>query len=131
DDVPMRISNPQQGGGGGFFGQTQEITTATALLPGGTAGMNVLGYAVSSGTNYPMEAYNFARFLTQDANAIAISGGTVAALINPPTSEQAFGGFRPGGAQNINDAFEPLLETALLNGITQADMLFANGLSDA
>ena len=128
DDVPLRISNPQQGGGGGRFGNNNDSDTATALLPGGTANMNVIGYAVSAGTSYPMEAYNFALFLTQNANAIAVSGGTVPALINAPEAEQGFG---PGGGQNVNAAFEPLVDSAVANGMTQADLLFASGLGDA
>lgn len=127
DNVPMRIANPQQGNGG-RFGAGNESDTATALLPGASAGMNVIGYAVSGGTTYPMEAYNLALFLSQNANAISVSGGTVSALINAPEAEQAFG---PGANQTVNTAFEPLLDTALINGITQSDLRFASGLGDA
>lgn len=126
DDVPIRISNPQQGNGG-RFGAGNVTDTATALLPGASAGMNVIGYAVSAGTNYPMEAYNFALFLSQNANAIAVSGGTVSALINAPEAQQGFG---PGN-QNVVVAFEPLVDNALANGITQSDLRFASGLTDA
>lgn len=127
DDVPIRISNPQQGGGRGI-GAGNDSDTATALLPGASASMNVIGYAVSAGTIYPMEAYNLALFLTQNVNAIAVSGGTVAALINAPEAQQGFG---PGGGQNVNAAFEPLVDSALVNGITQSDLRFASGLGDA
>ncbi|MEO1287883.1 MAG: hypothetical protein AAFV93_08945, partial [Chloroflexota bacterium] len=130
DDVPMQIGNPQQGGGGGRFGNAEQTRNATALLPNGTAGMTVIGYAVSSGTSYPMQAYDLARFLTQDTNAITVSGGTVPALVNAPDAEVNVG-FRGGNAQNVNQAFEPLVETAIANALTQADMRFATGLSDA
>lgn len=131
EDVPMRISNPQQGGGGGFGGQNQDLTTATALLPGGFSVMNVLGYAVSSGTNYPMEAYELALFLSQDVNAIAVSGGTASALVDAPDTTEVAGFGRGGGGQNVTEAFEPLLETAIANGMTQADLQFIAGLGDA
>ncbi|GAB5490563.1 MAG: hypothetical protein Phog2KO_07780 [Phototrophicaceae bacterium] len=133
DDVPMQIGNPQQGGGGGFAPQNAELTTATALLPGGSSSMTVLGYAVSEGTSYPMEAYELALFLTQDANAISVSGGLMPALINSPETEQANGGGQGGrgGNQTITAAFEPLVETAIMNGLTQADRRFSSGLGDA
>ncbi len=130
NEVPIQIGNPQQGGGG-RFGNANQTRNATALLPGGSSVMNVIGYAVSSGTNYPMQAYELTRHLTQDANAISVSGGTVPALINAPEAEANVGpgGFR--GGQNVTAAFEPLVDTAVMNGLNQSDMRFTAGLSDA
>lgn len=45
-------------------GPNQDNTRQAALLPGGTAGLNVQGFAVSSGTQYPELAYELAKFLT-------------------------------------------------------------------
>jgi len=131
DDVPMRIGNPQQGGGG-FPGANQDTDTATALLPGGSAGMNVTGYAVSAGTTYPREAFELALYLTGDANAISVSGGTVDAMINAPELDDDTAQPGPGRFnQTVSAAFEPLVDTAVASGISQADLLFAGGLSDA
>jgi ABC-type glycerol-3-phosphate transport system substrate-binding protein len=87
EDVPLRIANPQQGGGG-FFNNNdeEEPELATALLPGGTAGLSVNGYAISSGSRYPEAAYTLLTFLLSDSNAISVSGGTVPALRNVEVS---------------------------------------------
>lgn len=57
-DVPMRI------GGILRFGGLEMDTIADALLPGGTAVIEAQGFAVSSGTQYPEQAYALAKFLT-------------------------------------------------------------------
>lgn len=126
-DVPIQIRNPQFGNAGGS--QNQVTIDATALLPGGTAGMDVLGIAISSGTSYPAEAYDLANFLVRNPNITALSGGVAPAFVNPSTNEAA-----EEAAifiQDVNEAFAPLLDTAIANGISQADLLFASGLGDA
>src|SRR5260221_6779478 len=42
---------------------------SSVLLPGGTAGLDVQGVAVSKGTQYPVKAYALAAFLTTRAEA--------------------------------------------------------------
>src|SRR5256885_16119734 len=43
------------------------------LLPGGKAGLNVQGFAVSAGTEHPDVAYAFASYLTTRADISAFS----------------------------------------------------------
>lgn len=130
DDVPLRIANPQQGGGR-FFNNQDEPDVATALLPGGTAGLDPFGYAISSGTRYPEAAYTLISFLLSDSNAIAVSGGTVPALRNVEvTANQEIPG--PGGGfGNIPEEFIPLLNAALENGLPLSEQRYSDGLTTA
>lgn len=60
DEMPMRIA--------GSFGLAGFDPSASppgsSLLPGGSAGLEAQGFAVSSGTRYPEQAYALAKFLT-------------------------------------------------------------------
>ncbi|NLX11097.1 MAG: extracellular solute-binding protein [Chloroflexi bacterium] len=59
DDIPLRV----EGINGYGFTREDSVRYAT-LLPGGTAGLNVQGFAVSAGTQQPELAYALASFLT-------------------------------------------------------------------
>lgn len=43
------------------------IPPSGSLLPGGVAGLDVQGFAISAGTRYPEQAYELAKFLTHSA----------------------------------------------------------------
>lgn len=124
DDIPMLIINPQFVGGA--FAASETIFSAS-LLPGNAAGMDVLGYAVSSGTNFPQQAYNLALYLTQDTNSISVAGGSTPALINPPAAAEGF----ISGLLTPNETLTSVVNDALASNISQNDALFAGGLSDA
>ncbi len=132
DLVPILIENPQ-GFGGGFGGNQDDPERATALLPGGYAGLNANGYAVSSGTLYPTEAYELIKFLISNPNAITASLGTLPALQQPPapdTNQGGIGGFL-ANATSVPDELAPLLDTALARGLNIADRRFTDGIITA
>jgi len=58
----------QQSFGLASFPGAQGDPPAGSLLPGGKAGMEVQGFAVSAGTQYPDQAYVLAKFLTSSAD---------------------------------------------------------------
>ena len=137
--VPMSIGNPQTFGGGPFGGQQNQPERATTLLPGGRAGLNTNGLAVSAGTANPEAAYHLAKYLLHNRNAVAASFGTVSAVINldeAPETEPGPGGFGgPGGflanALSVPEDFQPLLDSALQQGLTPAELRFSDGILSA
>ncbi|MBI5957756.1 MAG: extracellular solute-binding protein [Chloroflexi bacterium] len=66
DDAATILDAPLQVGrsafSGGIPGETEPKTPS--LLPGGRAGLDVSGFAISSGTQYPEAAYELVKFLT-------------------------------------------------------------------
>ncbi|MBA3874345.1 MAG: extracellular solute-binding protein, partial [Anaerolineae bacterium] len=63
DTVPMQI------GGSRTLGRRpgnnrNQVALSASLLPGGGAGLNPQGFAISSGTQYPEQAYALAKFLS-------------------------------------------------------------------
>jgi ABC-type glycerol-3-phosphate transport system substrate-binding protein len=132
DDVPMIIGTPFGFGGGPFGGQDDDAPErATALLPGGRAGLDVTGYAVSRGTLYPDAAYRLIMFLIHNPNAVAASVGTVSAVQGLEEAEAPQGG--PGffGGNNVPEELAPLVDDALLQGIPVAERRFSEGIVTA
>ncbi len=65
DEVPMSISYPYQLNNNNFgFGEDKDW--AVSLLPGNIAGSRAQGFAISSGTAFPQEAYEFVSFMTEN-----------------------------------------------------------------
>ncbi|MBZ0321262.1 MAG: extracellular solute-binding protein [Anaerolineae bacterium] len=60
DQIPLRI---EQSSGLSGFGP-DSVERSGAMLPGGTVGLTVEGFAVSSGTQYPELAYELVKYLT-------------------------------------------------------------------
>ncbi len=58
----------QQSFGLASFPGVQGDPPGGSLLPGGNAGMEVQGFAISTGTQYPEQAYALAKFLTSSAD---------------------------------------------------------------
>jgi ABC-type glycerol-3-phosphate transport system substrate-binding protein len=135
-------------GGGQFFGagvagfdpggqaaaqQQDAPERATALLPGGRAGLNVNGYAVSSGTRHPQAAYDLVMFLVNHPNAVAASLGTVPAvrdIDSVDVSAPGIGGFLTN-ILSVPAELEPLVDDALRFGIPLAERRFSDGITTA
>ncbi|WP_119066264.1 ABC transporter substrate-binding protein [Aggregatilinea lenta] len=73
-DAPLTLSRSAFG-----FDVPDAAPKLPALLPGGYAGLDVNGFAVSSGTQHPEAAYELAKYLTTSAQvATSFIGGTPA-----------------------------------------------------
>jgi ABC-type glycerol-3-phosphate transport system substrate-binding protein len=133
DDIPMILGTPFGGGGGPFGGGQDAPERATALLPGGRAGLNVNGYAVSRGTRYPEAAYALITYLINNPDAVTASLGTVPAVQGVDTSAASGPGGGPGFFANalVPEALEPLIPDALAQGIPLAESRFSDGIDAA
>jgi ABC-type glycerol-3-phosphate transport system substrate-binding protein len=106
------------------------------MLPGGKAGLSVQGFAVSSGTQYPEQAYKLAAFLTtrgELANRSAISPARKSLVGKQAAGGQGGGpGGGPGGPRrNITPEQQALIDQALANGIPYAEMRYMDYLQAA
>ena len=143
DDIPITIGTGGFGGrpgGGGNFNNQDDPERATALLPGGRAGLDINGYGISSGTQYPEEAYNFMRFLIEHPTAVTASLGNIPALKSVETGNGGNQGGGPGGdgpggalanAASVPDELVPLVDIALERGMPLAEIRYADSIVDA
>jgi ABC-type glycerol-3-phosphate transport system substrate-binding protein len=114
----------------------QETTLAGSLLPGGKAGLEAQGFAISAGTQYPEQAYSLLKFLTNSIDvADGLFQGTPArySLMGMESSNQEGG---PGGGPGLrNLQFTPenqaVIDEAFANAIPVSDMLFGDYISVA
>jgi len=129
-DVPLRLGEVAELAEGGFFGGgNDEQDFAGALLPGGFAGLNAQGFAVSAGTAQPELAYEFAKFLTYDANvANFIFTQTPArrSLDGQSTDGGIFGGF----TVQYDDETLDLIDRALENAIPISELRYSDYLDN-
>jgi ABC-type glycerol-3-phosphate transport system substrate-binding protein len=128
EEMPLRIS--------GSFGlaalNPDQPAPGSALLPGGSAGLEAQGFAISSGTRYPEQAYALAKFLTTRPEVTNNFFGATPARVSlrgveapPPEGGAVFiGGPNSPEAQAaielaLNSAL-PVAETHFTNYLTQA-----------
>ena len=118
EDVPMIINRS--------YLLTNQMTDESkrwqaSLLPGGTAGMDVEGFAVSGGTAYPELAYELAKYLsTRPEVTLAFFGDTPArrSMIGVEPEDGNF--FSP----EVPEEVQALLDRAFENAIPHSQMLF-------
>jgi ABC-type glycerol-3-phosphate transport system substrate-binding protein len=125
-DPPLQLVRSAFGGVG-----PREITPKKpALLPGGRAGLDVSGFAISSGTQYPEEAYELVKFLINNAQVASnFVGGTPAnrnLTVTVPDSES---GPRFGGEQSPELA--ALIPVALEQAYPTSETRFSEYLRQA
>ena len=113
-DTPMLISELSTA----YF--TTNHALSAALLPGGRAGLLAQGYAVSSGTQYPQQAYELARFLADRTDASDRSNAIPA---RRDTGTVAIA--------KLPAAYQPVFEKALAHAIPRGDLRFTEYLDDA
>jgi ABC-type glycerol-3-phosphate transport system substrate-binding protein len=95
------------------------------LLPGGKAGITPQGFAVSAGTQYPQQAYELAKFLT---NRAEVSNR----FTSSPARRSLAGADSGTGFQlNIPQEVQDLLARAIENGLPVAELRFTNYLVPA
>ncbi len=97
------------------------------LLPGGKAGLDVQGFAVSAGTQHPQEAYELAKYLSiQGALSFRFFG---ASLQKTPPAQPSDGVKITG--PKISPEVQKLSEDALANGLTMTDLRYMDFVLNA
>lgn len=110
-------------------------TREPALLPGGHVGMDVSGYAISSGSQHPEIAYELVKFLSNNSSAVnTFFGSTPAryALDNTDDSEVSSGGltFSFAGAGE-NPELNAFVQAAIEQAIPLSELRFTDAIAEA
>ncbi len=106
--------------------------SAATLLPGGVAGLDVQGLAVSAGTQYPELAYELAKFMTMSTQFANNPFGVAPA-------RQSLAGVEPAQSDNggfvFNLRFPPeaqaIINDGLAHGLPASEMRFADYVNAA
>lgn len=120
-----------------FPGNPDAVPPAGSLLPGGMAGLEVQGFAVSAGTRFPEMAYELAKFLTNRADiANRLFGSTPArrSLANvEPDSTDPNGGPRiiDIGSLDFSPEAQAVIDQGYASALSVADMLFIDYIAAA
>lgn len=122
-EIPLTISGPFELTT--MFRPGNAPVKAGALLPGGTAGLRVEGFAVSAGTNQPELAYELTKWLTSEARVVNSFFGTSPARrsmvgVEPEEGDEFF--FRP----EYSDETQALIDSALENALSTSELRFAD-----
>ncbi len=141
NNVPLRVEGINGYTERGFRDINNQDTTTryASLLPGGVAGLNTTGFAVSAGTASPELAYNLAKFLTSQAalanNQFSVAparyslAGTQADTTNSNGNGGPGGGFF--GSRTIPDTIQPTVDQGLAFGLPTAELRYASYVSTA
>jgi ABC-type glycerol-3-phosphate transport system substrate-binding protein len=127
NSAPMSISVPTGILVQNALAKSDADKKVAVLLPGGQAGLDVSGFAVSKGTEYPDQAYALAAFLTtrvETANRGADSPARKSMVSN---NSNGGGGFQ----LNLTPDMQKLLDQSIANGIPVSELRFANYLNVA
>jgi len=130
-DTPLRIFSslgigPRRG--------DNDTPPASSLLPGGVGGLEAQGFAVSSGTLYPEQAYNLAKYLTNHVQVANNPFGVAPARkslngVEPQTSG-GDGGFFVGG-RNFSPEDQAIIDAGIANGIPVAELRYGEYVANA
>lgn len=120
----------QQSFGLASFPGTQGDPPAGTLLPGGKAGLEVQGFAISAGTQYPEQAYALAKFLTSNADvANNLFGSTPARKSLAGIESEASN--RPFADLTYTPENQAVVDQAFANALPVAEMLFTDYMNVA
>lgn len=123
NEVPMRILSSF-----GLNANANETQPAATLLPGGSAGLQAQGFAISAGTLYPEQAYALVKYLTSSAEIANRLFGLQPArqsLVGTRVNEQGDG---PRLVLDFSPEAEAALQEALVNALPASEMRFSNYL---
>jgi len=143
DTVPMQIGGSRTLGRRPGNNQNQ-VKLSASLLPGGEAGLNAQGFAISSGTQYPEQAYALVKYLTSNAdvanNFFGISPARQS-LVGAKTSNNngpggngggpVFVGPGGGGLNNLSEENKAVVTQALSAGIPLSEVRFGDYVTAA
>ncbi len=145
DTVPMQIGGSRTLGRRPGRDQNQ-VTLSASLLPGGGAGLNAQGFAISSGTQYPEQAYALVKYLTSSPdvanNFFGVSParqslvGATTSNNNGPGGANAGGGpvivgGPGGGLNNLSEENKAVVTQALASGIPLSEVRFGDYVTAA
>ncbi len=118
-----------------------QVTLSASLLPGGKAGLNAQGFAISSGTQYPEQAYELVKFLTNSPDVANNFFGVSPArqsLIGVSSTNNNNGGPGGGGGpqfgggfNNLSDENKAVVTQALANGIPLSELRYGDYVTAA
>ncbi|MEZ4671076.1 MAG: extracellular solute-binding protein [Anaerolineae bacterium] len=125
-DVPFKIINTFGLLAG--LGAINQGDPQAALLPGGVAGIEAQGFAVSSGTRYPELAYELAAFMTESPTFAANPFGVAPArrsLVGVDAPDNGTGA-NFVGRRNFSPENQAVIDQALENGIPYSEMRYSS-----
>ena len=123
-------------GMGIFPGDDNVVPASGSLLPGGAAGLDVQGFAISSGTRFPEQAYALAKFLT---DSVEVANG----LFGSSPARRSLQGLEPepndDGMQReftissltYTPESQAVIEAGFINAIPASEMLFIDYIIEA
>jgi ABC-type glycerol-3-phosphate transport system substrate-binding protein len=130
-EIPMRIMGSI--GLSSVFNSGANNTPAGSLLPGGKAGLEAQGFAISSGTTHPEQAYALVKFLSLNpaaANNFLSASPARQSLVgvsaDPTGQGDNFAIIRP----NSEEA-QALIADALTNGLPTSELRYGDYLTQA
>ncbi|MEP6984626.1 MAG: extracellular solute-binding protein, partial [Chloroflexota bacterium] len=101
---------------------------AASLLPGGVAGIDVQGFAVSAGTLNPELAYALANFMTSNADILSVFFGSTPARQSMVGVKAENTSFVP---QPIPKAVQDIIDKAIENAVPPSELRFQDYLDNA
>ena len=112
-----------------FPGDENAVPASGSLLPGGTAGLDVQGFAISAGTRYPEQAYALAEFLTHSvevANGLFGSAPARRSLqgIEPEVNEDSQGPRFIISSLTYPPESQAVIDAGFANAVPFSQMLF-------
>jgi ABC-type glycerol-3-phosphate transport system substrate-binding protein len=119
----------QQSFGLASFPGGQGDPPSGSLLPGGKAGLEVQGFAISAGTQYPEQAYAVAKFLTSSADVANNLFGSTPARKSLAGIESESN--RPFADLTYTPENQAVVNEAFANALPVAEMLFTDYLNIA
>jgi ABC-type glycerol-3-phosphate transport system substrate-binding protein len=124
-DVPLRI---EQSFLLSNLGSTGEQNWQGTLLPGGIAGLNVEAFAISSGTQYPEQAYALLKFLTDNVEIVS------SFFSDTPARRSLIGVESENGLQNLitrSPEVEALVQDALTKAVPVSELRYREYVENA
>lgn len=140
ESIPMTIGGSFTLGGPRFRpgdeNANNQVERQATLLPGGYAGLNAQGFAISSGTQYPEQAYALVKYLTNNPNVANNFFGVRPARqslvgVQPAANDGPQGGgggvaIAIGGFRNFSEAINAVIDQAISAGLPMGEVRYAD-----
>jgi ABC-type glycerol-3-phosphate transport system substrate-binding protein len=128
EDVPLQLGRVAFNISNFSMGNSNQKTPA--LLPGGRAGLVLNAYAISSGTQYPEEAYRLLKFLSYSPEVADAFFAGEPARISVEEVEQDFGGLAQQFLNRTSAETDELIQRGIQNGLGPNQARFSKYLED-
>lgn len=126
DEIPVTLQGPYA-----LYNNmpgSASVNWRASLLPGGAAGLDIQGFAISAGTQYPELAYELVKYATNNATISQLFYGTTPArrtLVGAETDNEFF--FQP----EIPPEAQEVIDKAIENGLPGAELRFGDYIDTA